>query len=221
MKFLIIGCNGMAGHIISIYLQEAGYDVIGFARKALSHVETRVGDARDERLLKRVIDLTNPDIIVNCIGVLNQFAEIDKASAVYLNSYLPHMLVDATQKSKTRIFQISTDCVFSGQTGRYTEDSFRDGITFYDRSKALGELEDNKNLTLRSSIVGPDLNPKGIGLHNWFMMQNGSINDYTESIWTGQTTLQLAKTIEAAALSNASGLINTVPDSAISKFELL
>lgn len=116
---------------------------------------------------------------------------------------------------------MSTDCVFSGRRGEYTEDDFRDGETFYDRSKALGEIDDNKNLTLRNSIVGPDINPHGIGLLNWFLQQNGAINGFTKAMWTGQTTLQLAKTMEAAAMNKAHGLYNTVPDHSISKFDLL
>ena len=116
---------------------------------------------------------------------------------------------------------MSTDCVFSGKRGQYTEADFPDGETFYDRSKALGELNDAKNITLRNSIVGPDINPKGIGLLNWFMQQSGTVTGYTRAMWTGQTTLQLAKTMEAAAKEKAFGLYNTVPDCSISKYDLL
>ena len=116
---------------------------------------------------------------------------------------------------------MSTDCVFSGRRGQYTEDDLKDGSTFYDRSKALGELEDEKNLTLRQSIVGPDIKSSGIGLLNWFMQQHGEVAGFTEAIWTGQTTLQLAKTMEAAAEEKVHGLYNTVPDVSISKNELL
>ena len=116
---------------------------------------------------------------------------------------------------------MSTDCVFSGKRGHYTEDDFRDGGTFYDRTKALGELEDDKNITLRNSIVGPDINQNGIGLLNWFMQQHGEVTGYTGAMWTGQTTLQLAMTMEAAAKERAHGLYNTVPDTSISKCDLL
>jgi dTDP-4-dehydrorhamnose reductase len=82
-------------------------------------------------------------------------------------------------------------------------------------------LEDGKNLTLRNSIVGPDIDSEGIGLLNWFMQQKGQVNGFIKAIWTGQTTLQLAKTMEAAAVQRAHGLYNMVPDSGISKYELL
>lgn len=85
----------------------------------------------------------------------------------------------------------------------------------------MGELNDKKNITLRNSIVGPDINPDGIGLLNWFMKQKGSINGFKKAIWTGQTTLQLAKTMEAAAAERASGLYNMVPQESISKYDLL
>ena len=78
---------------------------------------------------------------------------------------------------------MSTDCVFSGRRGGYSEDDLRDGESFYDRSKALGELEDGKNITLRCSIVGPDIKPAGIGLLNWFMQQSGEVNGYTKAMW--------------------------------------
>ena len=211
----------MAGHIVSLYLKEQGHTVLGFARAKSKYIETIVGDAFDTELLRKIIKENKFDAVVNCIGMLNQFAEQDKAAATFLNAYLPHFLAKVTADSDTQIIHISTDCVFSGKQGSYTEDAFCDGETFYDRSKALGELIDNKNVTLRNSIVGPDINPKGIGLLNWFMQQNGEVNGFTKSIWTGQTTLQLAKTIEKAALEKAHGLYNAVPDHSISKYKLV
>lgn len=221
MKFFILGCNGMAGHIITIYLKEQGHNVIGFARAQSPFVQTVIGDAFDTQLIAKTLSEGSFDVVINCIGMLNQFAENDKAAAAFLNGYLPHFLVKSTLGTKTQVIHMSTDCVFSGQTGPYTEESFPDGHTFYDRSKALGEICDDKNLTLRNSIVGPDIKQKGIGLLNWFMQQNGSVNGYTGAMWTGQTTLQLAKTMEIAAKEKLSGLINMVPSTNISKYELL
>jgi dTDP-4-dehydrorhamnose reductase len=168
------------------------------------------------------------DSVINCIGILNQFAEQDKALATFLNAYFPHFLAEVTRATDTQIIHMSTDCVFSGKRGEYTEEDFRDGEKFYDRSKALGELEDDQNITLRNSILGPDINENGIGLFNWFMKKTAGkdisqepLNGYTKALWTGQTTLQLAKTMEAAARQKAHGLYNTVPDASISKFDLL
>ncbi len=222
MKFLVLGCNGMAGHLISLYLHEQGHDVTGFARTESELVPSIVGDAKDKELLAKIIRDGQYDVVVNAVGLLNQFAEQNKADAVYLNGYLPHYLAQITSDCHTRIIHISTDCVFSGETGGYTEKSHPDGKIFYDRTKAIGELNDYKNLTLRNSIIGPDIKASGIGLLNWFMQQPGpGVNGFTGAIWTGQTTLQLAKTIERASMEKAVGLINAVPDSSISKYELL
>lgn len=221
MKFLILGCNGMAGHMISTYLKEQGHDVFGFDRRVSSLINSIAGDAMDSGFIRELIGKNKYDTVINCIGLLNQFAENNKAGAAYLNSYFPHYLAELTEGTDTQIIHMSTDCVFSGKRGQYTEDDLRDGTTFYDRSKALGELEDDKNITLRNSIVGPDINPQGIGLLNWFLQQHGEVTGYTGAMWTGQTTLQLAKTMEVAAKEKAHGLFNTVPDTSISKCDLL
>ena len=220
MKFFICGCNGMAGHTISLYLQEQGHDVYGFDLYKSQYIKSFAGNAFDTETLKKVIKDGHYDSVINCIGVLNQFAEQNHALATFLNSYFPHFLAKTTEGTDTQIIHMSTDCVFSGKRGCYTENDFRDGETFYDRSKALGELNDGKNITLRNSIVGPDINPNGIGLLNWFLHQKGQINGFTKAMWTGQTTLQLAKTMEQAAKEKAHGLVNTVPDHSISKYEL-
>lgn len=222
MKFLVLGCNGMAGHVISIYLHEKGHDVIGFGRTKSFFVPTILGDATDFELLRGVIAAGKFDVVINAIGLLNQFAESNHAAATLLNGYLPHFLADITADTETQIIHMSTDCVFSGNTGQYTETSLPDGASFYDRSKAIGELNDKKNLTLRNSIVGPDIKNSGIGLLNWFMQQPGpTVNGFTGAIWTGQTTLQLAKTMEVASKERAVGLINAVPAESITKFDLL
>jgi len=226
MKFFVLGCNGMAGHTISLYLQERGHEVLGFDRGKSTLLNNSIaGNAFDTKSLEEIIMGGNFDTIINCIGILNQFAENDHALAAFLNSYLPHFLAKTTEGIDTQVIHMTTDCVFSGKKGSYTEHDLRDGETFYDRSKALGELNDEKNLSLRNSIVGPDINPKGIGLLNWFMNnttgETPEVNGFTKAMWTGQCTTQLAKTMELAAKERIHGLINAVPDTNISKFELL
>lgn len=221
MRFLVLGCNGMAGHLISLYLKDKGHEVLGFARTKSVLVDSVVGDATNKSLLKEIIGVNRFDSIINCIGLLNQAAENNKTKAVLLNSFLPHFLSEVTEKTDTQIIHMSTDCVFSGKRGQYTEYDIKDGSTFYDRSKALGELDDDKNITLRNSIIGPDIKQTGIGLLNWFMQQHGEVAGFAGAIWTGQTTLQLAKTMEMAAKEKAHGLYNAVPDESISKYDLL
>lgn len=221
MRFFVLGVNGMAGHIISLYLKEKGHEVTGFDLKKSEHIKTVVGNAKDIDLIKNTIENGDFDYIINAIGLLNQVAEDRKADAVFLNSYLPHILAYLTKDMKTSIIHMSTDCVFSGKKGEYTEKDFKDGETFYDRTKALGELDDDKNITFRNSIVGPDMNENGIGLFNWFMKQSGTINGFSKVMWTGLTTLQLAKTMEQAAIKGVTGLYNMVHKENISKADLL
>lgn len=221
MRFLVLGCNGMAGHTISLYLKEQGHDVYGFDRSPSRLISSTVGDAMDSELVKETVGVNRFDSVINCIGLLNKSCDENMAKAVYLNSYFPHFLAQITEGTDTQVIHMSTDCVFSGKRGQYTEDDLKDGTTFYDRTKALGELNDNKNITLRNSIVGPDINANGIGLMNWFMKQEGEVTGYTGAMWTGQTTLQLAKTMEMAAKEKAHGLCNAVPDHSISKCDLL
>ncbi|MGN8774093.1 SDR family oxidoreductase [Candidatus Weimeria sp. HCP3S3_B5] len=221
MKFLVLGCNGMAGHMISIYLSENGHDVTGYARTESKFVKTVIGDARDTELLKNTIEDGEYDAVINCIGILNKFAEDDHETATFLNAYLPHFLSKIAKEIGAYIIHMSTDCVFSGKKGQYKEDDLRDGESFYDRSKALGELDDEYSVTLRNSIVGPDIKESGIGLMNWFMQHDGPVKGFKHAIWTGQTTLQLAKTMEQAAIQKPHGIYNMVPDESISKYELL
>ncbi len=221
MKVLVLGANGMAGHTICLYFKKNGHEVVAFSRKPFNYCKNIIGDVLDVDFLTQTLLNTEYDAVINCVGILNQFAENNKSLAVYLNSYLPHLIVEILKKKKTKFIQMSTDCVFAGNTGPYYEDSLRDGLTFYDRTKALGEVDDNKNLTFRNSIIGPDINKDGIGLFNWFMSQKDPIKGYTNAIWTGVTTLTLAKAMEKAITDNLCGLYNLVNNESISKFELL
>lgn len=222
MRFLVLGASGMAGHTIALYLKERGHDVAGFSRRGVPFLEKQVlGDARDEGLLREALGEEAFDVVINCVGVLNSFAEADPEGAAYLNGELPHVLARITEGTPTRVFHMSTDCVFAGNTGPYTEGSVPDGESVYDRTKAEGELDDAKNLTFRNSIVGPDMDPRGIGLLNWFMAQEGPVGGYTRAVWTGLTTLELAKAMERAAGEGVSGLVNMVPEGSISKHDLL
>lgn len=220
-KILVLGSIGMAGHLITLFFKERAYDVTAYSMRPFPYTRNIIGNALETENFKRMLLDENYDVVINCIGILNKVADENKSLAVYLNSYIPHLIADTLKVKKTKLIHMSTDCVFAGNTGPYYEDSFRDGITFYDRSKALGEVDDCRNVTFRNSIIGPDINEDGIGLFNWFMKQKGVINGYTEAIWTGVTTLTLAKAMEQAIKEDLSGLYNLVNNSSISKFDLL
>lgn len=221
MKFLVLGCNGMAGHAISLYLKENGHEVLGLARKKSDLVDCVICDVTDFHKLDEIILNGNFDFVVNCVGILNNQAEENKENAVLINALLPHHLAAVTKNLKTQIIHISTDCIFSGNEGDYEENSISNATSFYGRSKALGELNDDKNVTIRTSIIGPDINVDGIGLFNWFMKQHGEINGYKGVIWTGITTIELAKIINEIAQQKVHGLINMVNGDKITKFDLL
>jgi len=221
MKILVLGATGMAGHIIALYFKEQGHETISYSRTSFRHTDNIIGDVFDTQKLKRVLLEGHYDAVINCIGLLNKNAENNISSAIFLNAYLPHLIADTLENTKTKLVHMSTDCVFAGNTGPYLEDSFCDGKTFYDRTKALGEIKDSHNLTFRNSIIGPDLNQNGIGLFNWFMKQKGAINGYSGAIWTGVTTLTLAKAMEKAIEQNLCGIYNLVNNKTISKYDLL
>lgn len=221
-NILVLGCNGMAGHLISLYLKEKGYKVTGFARENFDLLDlTIIGDVTDFDFLNKVILNGDYDVVINCVGLLNQYADNNKPEAILINSYLPHYLSKITSNTKSRIIHMSTDCVFAGNSGPYYEESIPDGKSIYDRTKALGEINNSKDLTFRNSIIGPDMKSNGIGLFNWFMSQKGPIKGYTYAIWTGVTTLTLAKAMEQAIKDDLSGLYNLVNNSSISKYNLL
>jgi len=221
MKVLVLGATGMAGHMITSYFQEKGHDVTAFSVVPVDYCNCIVGDALDEKFFTNMLVEGDYQGVINCIGILNQAAEEQPSLAVYLNGYLPHLIADTLRQSATKLIHMSTDCVFSGKTGNYNEHSLRDGETFYDRTKAIGEIDDNKNLTFRNSIIGPDRNENGIGLFNWFMKQEGTIHGYTKAMWTGVTTLTLAKAMEQALREDITGIYNLVNNVAISKYDLL
>ena len=145
----------------------------------------------------------------------------DISKAILINSYLPHFLSDLASRLNFKFIHISTDCVFSGKKGGYTEQSFRDGDDNYARTKALGEVAAKDSVTLRTSIIGPELKSNGTGLMDWFFKQSGEISGYSKAYWSGVTTLELAKVTHAVVQQNIMGLLQICPQEKISKFELL
>ena len=211
----------MLGHVVQRYFQSKGHTVKGTSRTASD--ENYAFDATQNiQDLAGFIDDFKPDVVINCIGVLNKVAEENKPLAVMINSYLPHYADKLCQEKGVKFVHISTDCVFNGKgDGGYTEDSLRDATDFYGRSKGLGELNNESNITLRTSIVGPDMNENGIGLFQWFMNQQEKTGGFDKVIWTGVTTLELAKAIEKAIEHNLTGLRHVVNNETINKFDLI
>ncbi len=226
IKVLILGSAGMAGHIIKRYLSAFNntYDVYDIARSESDNRRpTFILDVTDFKSLSNIIENLQPDCIINCIGLLNKTAEDSPDLAILINSYLPHFLEKITKNSHCKVLHISTDCVFSGLKGGYLESDLKDGVGFYAQSKALGEIVNSKDLTIRTSIIGPELNTSGIGLLNWFLNQKNQISGYNSAFWSGVTTFELAKFIHFVLTSNSTleGIFHLTNNTKIDKFSLL
>lgn len=222
-RVLIIGSNGMAGHMIFRYLNKySDFDVFDIARANSDHKPTYELDVSDFGSLGNILKRDKFDIVINCVGILNNFAVEHPDEAILLNSYLPHFLVKHGKEAGFKVIHISTDCVFSGNEGSYREDSFKNGVGLYAQSKALGEIEDEVNLTIRTSIIGPELKKNGIGFFNWFMQQSDRVDGYNQAFWSGVTTLQLAKNIiEIINTPLLTGLIHLTNGNRVNKYDLL
>jgi len=220
-KILILGATGLIGHQVYFQLNaNKNFLVSSFARHRKISDDTVLLDARDERFLEKVIVDTNPDVIVNCMGVLIAEANRDPENAIFLNAYIPHHLKSIANNLDAKLVHISTDCVFSGKKGSYIENDIRDADDTYGRTKALGEVTESPHLTLRTSVVGPEIK-QGEELFHWFMSQEGSIKGFTNSFWSGVTTLELAKAVEWAIEKDIQGLYHITNGIPINKYELL
>lgn len=211
MKILVLGCRGVVGHAVALYFKESGHDTFDCYDDAICNADR----------LKTIIDEGEFDAIINCTAIVNQAAEEDKAGAAYLNAYLPHLLESITAGTKTVVVHRSTDCIFSGARGQYTLEDTPDAKSFYARTKAVGELVNGKDITIRVSLIGPAQDENDVSLLNWFLNQKGEVNGFANAIWTGLTTLEYAKTIESLLQQEAHGLFQAAPAESISKYDLI
>jgi len=221
-RIMIFGSTGMAGHVVTTYLMSLNrYYVINIAHRFKLNDDTILLDVENKDKVKNIILDNSPEVIINCVGVLIKFSEHNPDEAIYINSYFPHYLERLGKENNIKIIHLSTDCVFSGKKGNYIENDLKDGEGFYAQSKALGEIVNDKDLTFRISIIGPELKGNGEGLFHWFMNQSGIINGYSKVFWSGITTLELAKAIDKAIEQDLVGLYHLTLGKKFSKFELL
>ncbi len=232
MKLLIIGVSGVIGNAMFRKLSEnADIEVFGTARseavKLLFHPDlaskilTDV-DVESQDCLARIFSTVRPDVVINCIGLIKQLLEADDIlKALPLNTILPHRLAWLCELAGARLIHFSTDCVFSGAKGEYRESDFADANDLYGRSKLLGEVYYPHTITLRTSIIGHELSSHH-GLLGWFLAQNNQIRGYTNAIFSGIPTVELANIISNFILprSDLNGLYH-VSAAKISKYDLL
>lgn len=213
----------MAGHVISNFLKNyiEKFEIINVARSANLNKPDILLNILEFTELEKLIHSLKPNIIINCVGLLNSIAEEKINESILLNSFLPNFLAEKTKNINCKIIHLSTDCVFSGKKGNYIESDLKDGNGIYSNTKSLGEIINNKDLTIRTSIIGPELNKNGIGLFNWFSKQNGEITGYNNVLWSGITTITLAKSILNLIKNNTTGLVHLTNNTTISKYDLL
>lgn len=212
----------MLGHVLHHYLMtNSNYSLYNISFRNKLNSNTIILDVTDfEKLKKHIVEI-EPDFIVNCIGVLINGSKQNIKNAIYLNAFLPHLLKEICDEISSKLIHISTDCVFSGKIGNYDENSVKDAIDVYGKTKSLGEFELESHLCIRTSIIGPELKEDGEGLFHWLLNQKGTIYGYTNVFWSGVTTLELAKAIKYSIENNISDLWNLTNGKIISKYELL
>ncbi|UWN56538.1 dTDP-4-dehydrorhamnose reductase family protein [Alistipes ihumii] len=212
----------MAGHMVYYYLREmGGYDLANVVYRTPLTGDSLIVDVSDRNAVEEAVRQVKPDILINCVGVLVRGSKEHPDNAVLLNAYFPHLLEKLADRYDARLIHISTDCVFSGKKGNYSETDFRDADDVYGRSKALGEIVNGRDLTIRTSIIGPELKADGEGLFHWLMSQHGTVSGFKTAIWGGVTTLELAKAISVAIKEGTTGLVHLSNGTGISKYDLL
>lgn len=232
MRILILGITGMFGSTAFRILSRRGdHEVFGLARRnaargwfpdvAVDRILTGIDVANPEQMAEAMAR-TRPDVVINAIGIIKQIdAALDPLIAIPINAELPHRLAALCLPTGTRLIHISTDCVFSGRTGGYREDEPPDAIDLYGLSKYLGEVDGPHAVTLRTSIIGPELESRH-GLVEWFLAQRGSVRGYAGAVFSGLTSVELARVIADHVIphSELHGLYHVAAEP-IAKYELL
>jgi dTDP-4-dehydrorhamnose reductase len=231
MRILILGGDGMLGHQLFKRFVPGHETRATLHRPMAAYAELRLFSAENayDRIdlgstdaVKSVLAGFKPQAVINAVGMVKQRPTAEEAiPSLEINALLPHRLAILCREIGARLVHISTDCVFSGRKGAYVEADSSDAEDLYGRTKYLGEVHEPNCVTLRTSIVGPELSRK-TGLFEWFLAQRGTIRGYRNAIFSGFTTLELARIIEMllTRFQTARGLYH-VSSTPISKFDLL
>ena len=231
MRVLILGGDGMLGHRLLLHLRDRHEVKVTLRRDLEAYAQFGLFDREnsypnvdvrsEERLLEAVADF-RPEAVVNAAGIVKQRdAAKEYLPSIEINALLPHRLAVICRAAGARLVHMSTDCVFSGRRGNYTEKDLPDAEDLYGRTKLLGEVGGAGCVTLRTSIIGLELSRKG-GLIEWFLAQKGEIKGFTRAIYTGLTTTEMSRVIERVLVEHPdlSGVWQ-VASEPISKYDLL
>lgn len=231
MRILVLGGDGMLGHqlfsqlrnrhVVKVTLRQQRdlYErfEIFTSENSYSGVDVRSVDG-----LLDVMAEFQPDVVVNAVGIIKQRRSAKESiPSIEINSLLPHRLALICKAASAKLIHLSTDCVFSGKNGNYSEGDHADAEDLYGRTKLLGEVIDRHCLTLRTSMIGPELHRK-LSLLEWFLSQKGTIKGFKNAIFSGFTTFELSRIIERSIVDypEAHGLYHVSSDP-ISKYDLL
>lgn len=213
-KILVLGSSGMLGHTVFARCKPL------FETFELNREDLDAADLNSEGVNK--ILKINPHVIINCMGIIKQLKEGPELSYA-VNSVFPHKLNAICSQNGIRLIHISTDCVFAGSKGMYTEKDTLTSVDTYGLSKRLGEVDYSPNaVTLRTSIIGHEASGKNLSLLDWFLSQKGSVNGFSKAVFSGFPTVELADIIIKYVIPNPylTGLYN-VSAEPIDKYTLL
>lgn len=221
MKILIIGANGMLGHSLYTELKK-NHLVWGTVRNKQWDSELISGlEIRSQNPIDAVLSQVTPDLVINCIGIIKQHkASKDKIASLEVNSLWPHRLAEICEKHNAKMIHFSTDCVFSGLKGNYIESDLADSRDTYGLSKFMGEVDYPHTLTLRTSIIGHELN-SNVSLIDWFLSQKGECKGFTKAIYSGFPTVVVAKFLNDYIFNNFISGVYHFSSDPISKYDLL
>ena len=231
MRVLVLGGDGMLGHRLLLEFAQDHTVTVTLRQQAEAYRQYGVLargsavygiDARTVDQLSAVVASVKPDAVVNAIGIVKQRqAASDVIQSLEINALLPNRLAEICVAASARLVHISTDCVFSGARGGYTEDDVGDATDLYGRTKLLGEVTGQGCITLRTSIIGLELKRRR-SLVEWYLASRGPIRGFTRAIYSGLTTMELARVIRRLIeeFPDCNGLYQVV-GKPISKYEIL
>lgn len=229
---IVLGASGMLGNaVLRLFSESPAYHVTGTVRspKAVNlfaqELRKNIAVGIDVENLDSIVSLfakVRPNVVINCIGLVKQLSEADDPlAALPINSLLPHRLARLCAAAGARFVHLSTDCVFSGSKGMYRESDRSDAYDLYGKSKHLGEVDYPNAITLRTSIIGHELDGAR-SLINWFLAQEGSVKGYRRAVFSGLPTVVLAQVIRDFVIPTPDlhGLFHVSADP-INKYDLL
>jgi dTDP-4-dehydrorhamnose reductase len=231
-RVLVLGSSGMLGNaIFKLFLGDSNFVTYGSVRSS-SNVKFSedakkslvcIDNLFDDERLMTILSSVRPNVVINCIGIVKQLKESeDPLLVIPINSLLPHKLAKFCDLIGARLIHISTDCVYSGNKGLYTESDMSDAIDMYGRTKYIGEVDYLNSVTLRTSIIGHEPNSQSRSLVDWFISQRNPVSGYVNAIFSGLPCVELAMIIRDFVLpSNELHGLFHISSEPINKFELL